>query len=137
MPEDAMILAALERIGGRLDAMQNHVASEFTSLRHELSKAQLSAGERLQGLETDRQRWFQTTWPAAQEVLGALADRVASVERSVVTAVAVESLSERLEKALERVGFLEAWRMKLVGLAAGVGLCSSVITYLFLQVLGK
>lgn len=130
MPETPLILAALERIGGRLDAMQNHVAAEFTSLRRELSQAQVQSSERLTALETDRHRWFETTWPAAQQVLAALADRVTAVEASVVTAAAVTSIEERVK-------FLEAWRMKLVGLAAGVGLCSSVITYLLLQLLGK
>lgn len=128
MADGAVILASIERLAGRLDAIQTHIGAEFTGIRQELASTELRASERIQALETDRARWFDTTWPAASSVMVALADRVTTLERSKVT-------DESVRQLVARVEFLEGWRTKMIGLAAGVAGCVSLIADLVTKLL--
>lgn len=135
--EQQILLVALERIAGRLDAFQTHVAAEFSGVRADLGRAELRTAERLQALETDRARWFDSTWPEARAVMDDHGERLALLERGAVATSTLAALTARLEKAETRVRFLEDWRMKLVGLAAGVGVAASIISTLILRLVTK
>lgn len=133
----AEVLAAVERVAGRVEGLQHHVGEEFKGLRQELAQQALQVERRLTDGESERRRWFDSTWPSAQRLVEAIDARTAALERSQVTAQVVDALHARIDKQGERLRFLETWRAKMVGLAAGVGAVAGLLVTLVGKLLEK
>lgn len=144
MPEEASradVLAGIGRLEARVEGLASQLASEVGAVHRELAAAVLNTERRLVAIETDKDRWFKDTWPAASQVVQALADRQRALEQSALTGAALTSLHERLDRKdaadkeevrslKDRVAFLETWRWKMIGLSAGVATCGSLIAWL-------
>lgn len=151
MPEEASradVLAAIAATNARLDSLQGLVQGELRAVHQEVSGYALATERRLTAIETDRDRWFKDTWPSAAAVAQALEERTRALERSALTSSALAAVHDRIDRKesadkeardglAARVGFLEVWRWKMVGLAAGVGLSSSVVGWLVVRLLEK
>lgn len=148
MPEPSAneVLLTAERVLARFEAYQATQTAELKSLHQELQTYALASERRFTTLEVDRERWSRDTWPAATQVLEALRERTQALERSSLTVSALRGINDRIDRretldreereALKvRVAFLEGWRMKMVGLAAGVGLATSLISALVIHLI--
>lgn len=138
------VLVELRGLGARLE----HLATEGRTLATSVQNLVLATERRLTALETDRERWFTQTWPSAVRVTEALEERVRALERTSLQQSALVEVRDKLaaqqaeekrdrEALDERLSVLERWRWRMVGMAAGLGLASSVVGWLAVRLIEK
>lgn len=123
------VLDAIREVAASMGSLREHVTTEFSAIRREIAEGAKVTGERLAKADAIRETWYEQTWPNAQKVTEALEARVRSIE-------SIGDVRKHLEDQGARLSALEGWRMKMVGLASGIGLASGVIGWLLAKVIG-